>query len=66
MRESCELALARIRLSLAKGAEALKPPANCPYVSIDPSPSFDALLSANKHNTKEDAQNTSKEYKQTI
>lgn len=61
MRESCELALARIHLSLAKGPEALKPPASCPYVSIDPSPSFDALLSADKHKTEEHAQDTANE-----
>ncbi|RNF07814.1 putative deoxyhypusine hydroxylase [Trypanosoma rangeli] len=40
IRESCELALGRIRTREARGDAALKLPSNCPYVSIDPAPAF--------------------------
>lgn len=40
VRETCELAMARILLQEKKGEKAMKPPANCPFVSVDPSPAF--------------------------
>ncbi|KAG8343692.1 putative PBS lyase HEAT like repeat HEAT repeats HEAT repeat [Trypanosoma vivax] len=40
IRESCELALQRICVREAKGDEALLPPSNCPFVSVDPAPAF--------------------------
>ncbi|RNF18275.1 putative deoxyhypusine hydroxylase [Trypanosoma conorhini] len=40
VRESCELALGRIRTREARGDAALQLPPNCPYVSVDPAPAF--------------------------
>lgn len=40
VRETCELSLARIAVREMKGDNAMQPPSNCPYVSVDPSPSF--------------------------
>ncbi|EPY27746.1 deoxyhypusine monooxygenase [Strigomonas culicis] len=42
IRESCILALARIYMQEKKGKAALQPPADCPYVSVDPMPAFAA------------------------
>lgn len=46
IRESCALALARVRMAASKGAAALQPPADCPFVSIDPSPAFNEYTTA--------------------
>lgn len=46
VRETCELALARIAMQRQKGAAAMAPPPNCPYVSVDPSPAFNVLSSS--------------------
>lgn len=40
VRETCELALARIMLREKKGEKALTTPAGVPFVSVDPSPAF--------------------------
>ncbi|KAF5219657.1 hypothetical protein ECC02_007395 [Trypanosoma cruzi] len=40
IRDSCELALERIRIRELRGDAALKVPCNCPYVSVDPAPAF--------------------------
>eukprot|EP00796_Vickermania_ingenoplastis_P003949 gene3949-2812_t len=40
VRETCELAIARIVMQEKKGEKALKPPADCPFVSVDPSPAI--------------------------
>ncbi|CCW70713.1 unnamed protein product [Phytomonas sp. Hart1] len=40
VRETCELALARIATRMKEGDEALQPPEGCPFVSVDPSPAF--------------------------
>lgn len=40
VRESCELALERIRLRETRGDAALQLPPNCPFVSVDPAPAF--------------------------
>lgn len=42
VRETCELAIARIAMREKKGSSAMSPPAGCPYVSVDPSPAFSA------------------------
>lgn len=42
VRETCELALARIAMQESRGAAAVAPPASCPFVSVDPSPAFSA------------------------
>uniref|UniRef100_A0A0A9XN02 Deoxyhypusine hydroxylase n=1 Tax=Lygus hesperus TaxID=30085 RepID=A0A0A9XN02_LYGHE len=44
VRETCELALTRVQMSLAAGVDALAPPIGCPFVSIDPSPAFSSHL----------------------
>jgi len=46
IRESCELALARIAMREKKGDAAVQPPADCPFVSVDPMPAFSALNAA--------------------
>ncbi|KAI5685573.1 HEAT repeats protein [Leishmania braziliensis] len=46
IRETCELALARIERKEAKGSAAVAPPSGCEFVSVDPSPAFSALDSS--------------------
>ncbi|KAG5476775.1 hypothetical protein CUR178_03960 [Leishmania enriettii] len=43
IRETCELALARIAVKVTKGEAAVAPPSGCEFVSVDPSPAFSAL-----------------------
>lgn len=40
IRETCELALARIAMKERRGNEAVAPPSGCAFVSVDPSPAF--------------------------
>lgn len=42
IRETCELALARIAMKEKKGDAAVAPPRDCAFVSVDPSPAFGA------------------------
>lgn len=42
IRETCELALARIAMKEREGDAAVAPPSDCAFVSIDPSPAFSA------------------------
>ncbi|CCW65104.1 unnamed protein product [Phytomonas sp. EM1] len=46
VRETCELALARIATKVKEGDEALLPPVGCPFVSVDPSPAFTERLNS--------------------
>ncbi|CAG9576516.1 conserved hypothetical protein [Leishmania major strain Friedlin] len=46
IRETCELALARIAMKETKGDAAVAPPSGCEFVSVDPSPAFSALYSS--------------------
>lgn len=40
IRETCELALARIMMKEREGPAAVQPPADCPFLSVDPSPAL--------------------------
>ncbi|KAK7194355.1 deoxyhypusine hydroxylase [Novymonas esmeraldas] len=46
IRETCELALARLAMKEASGEGAVAPPQGCEFVSVDPSPAFSALYAA--------------------
>ncbi|KAG5501973.1 hypothetical protein JKF63_04244 [Porcisia hertigi] len=46
IRETCELALARIAMKQSKGDAAVAPPVGCAFVSVDPSPAFNSLYSS--------------------
>ncbi|KAG5476493.1 hypothetical protein LSCM1_04205 [Leishmania martiniquensis] len=43
IRETCELALARIAMKETRGEVAVAPPRGCKFVSVDPSPAFSPL-----------------------
>lgn len=43
VRETCELALARIAMKEKKGVKAVSASGDCPFVSVDPSPAFSSM-----------------------